>query len=131
MFLRGIANQVSNTVNPNMLVTVLRSTGYTIASGSLKQIPQYATGVSGPAQIQALDSTELKKVDGLNLQGVKRALYLTGSLKGVIRAGGTGADLVTIAAPAPAQYIGTWLVAMVLETWQDWTKVAIVQQVTS
>lgn len=127
MDLRGLANSVSNSVNPNMVVTVSRSTGYTIGAG-LKQIPSYAPGVTGPAQLQALDSSELKQIEGLNLQGVIRAIYLRGVLNGIVRPDGTGGDLVVIAAPAPAQFIGTWAVKKVLETWPFWSKAVIVRQ---
>lgn len=127
MDLRGIANSVSNAVNPNMIVSVTRSTGYTVGAG-LKQVPTYAAPVTGPAQLQALDSSELRQLDGLNLQGVIRGIYLRGVLAGVIRPDSTGGDLVIIAAPAPVQYIGTWLVVKVLETWPLWTKAVIVRQ---
>lgn len=128
MDLRGIANSVSNAVNANMIVTVAASTGSTVGAG-YRQVPSYATPVSGPAQIQALDSVDLKQLDGLNIQGVIKAIYLRGVLAGVIRPNSTGGDLVTIAAPAPAQFIGTWLVVKILEGWPFWTKAAIVLQV--
>lgn len=131
MDLRGLANTVSNAVNPNMIVTVAASTGNTTgnAANGYKQTPNYAAPVSGPAQIQALDSLDLKQIDGLNLEGVLRAIYLRGALAGVIRPNSKGGDIVTIAAPAPAQYIGTWLVVKVLETWPLWTKAVINLQV--
>jgi hypothetical protein len=62
------------------------------------------------------------------LQGVIRGIYLRGVLAGVIRPNSTGGDLVTIAAPAPAQYIGTWYVVKILETWPLWCKAVIVLQ---
>jgi hypothetical protein len=132
MDLRSLANSVSSAVNPNMIVTVAASTGSTpgTADNGYKQTPTYATPVDGPAQLQALDSSDLKQIDGLNLQGVLRAIYLRGALAGVIRAGGSGGDLVTIAAPAPAQFRGTWLVVKVLETWPLWTKAVINLQVS-
>lgn len=120
MDIRGIANTVSNTVNPNAIVSVKRSTGYTAGAG-LKQVPSYATPVSGPAQIQALDNADLKQLDGLNLQGVLRAIYLRGSLAGVVRADSKGGDLVIIGSQ-------TWLVVKVLESWPLWTKAAICLQ---
>lgn len=128
MDLRGIANSVSNAVNANMIVSLAASTGSTQGAG-YRQVPSYATPVDGPAQIQALDSVDLKQIDGLNISGVVRAIYLRGVLNGVIRPNGNGGDVITIAAPAPPQYIGTWLVAKVLETWPTWTKAAIVLQV--
>lgn len=127
MDLRGIANGVTSTVNPNQTVTVLRSTGFTTGAGA-KQVPSYAAPVSGPAQIQALDADDIKQLDGLNIQGTIRAIYLRGTLAGVVRPNQTGGDLVTIAAPAPVALRGTWLVVKVLESWPDWTKAAIVLQ---
>ena len=127
MDLRGIANTVTSTVNPNETVTVLRSTGFTTGAGA-KQVPSYAAPVSGPAQIQALDADDIKQLDGLNIQGTIRAIYLRGTLAGVVRPNQTGGDLVTIAAPAPVALRGTWLVVKVLESWPDWTKAAIVLQ---
>ena len=127
MDLRGIANGVTSTVNPNQTVTVLRSTGFTTGAGA-KQVPSYAAPVSGPAQIQALDADDIKQLDGLNIQGTIRAIYLRGTLAGVVRPNQTGGDLVTIAAPAPVALRGTWLVVKVLEGWPTWTKAAIVLQ---
>ena len=120
MNLRAIANNTSVIVNPNVTVTVLVSTGYTIGSG-LKQVPSYATPISGPAQIQALDSVELRHLDKLNIQGVRRAAYLRENLAGIIRPDSKGGDIIQISGR-------DWLVVKVLETWPNWTKVAIVLQ---
>lgn len=122
MDLRGLANGVTTTVNPNQTVTVLRSTGFTTGAGA-KQVPSYAAPVSGPAQIQALDADDIKQLDGLNIQGTIRAIYLRGTLAGVVRPNQTGGDLVTIGG-------ATWLVVKVLESWPDWTKAAICLQGT-
>lgn len=120
MDLRGLANGVTSTVNPNKTVTVRRSTGYTIGAGR-KQVPGYADPVTGPGQIQALDANDIKQLDGLNVQGTIRAIYLRGNLAGVIRPDGTGGDIVQIAGQ-------DWLVVKVLEGWPTWTKAAIVLQ---
>ena len=120
MDLRGIANGVTATVNPNKTVTVRRSTGYTIGAGR-KQVPGYADPVTGPGQIQALDANDIKQLDGLNIQGTVRAIYLRGVLAGVVRPDGTGGDLVEVDGQ-------TWLVVKVLEGWPTWTKAAICLQ---
>jgi hypothetical protein len=122
MNLRGIANRATRVINSNTPVTIYKSIGYTIGVGR-KQMPDYAPPVSGMAQIQALDSVELKHLDGLNIQGTIRALYLTGDLKNVIRPEQTGGDLVEIDGQ-------TWLTVKVLEHWEFWVKVAIVLQVS-
>lgn len=122
MDLRTLSNSVSSQVNANTLVTVLRSTGFTVGAGR-KQIPTYAAPVTGPAQIQALDAKDLKQLDGLNIQGTIKAIYLRGILAGVIRPDGVGGDLI--------QFGGkTWLVVKVLEGWSQWTKVAAVEQMS-
>lgn len=122
MDLRTIANGVSSTVNANTTVTLLRSNGYTMGAGH-RQVPGYAAPLTGPAQIQALDGDDLRQLDGLNIQGTIRAIYLRGALAGVIRPNEVGGDIVQIAGQ-------NWLVVKVLESWPNWTKAAIVLQVT-
>lgn len=122
MDLRGLANGATTTINPNETVTVLRSAGYTVGAGA-KQTPTYAAPVAGPAQVQALDNNDLKQLDGLNIQGTLRAIYLRGSLAGVIRPDSKGGDIVKRNGDAE-----TWLVVKVLESWPNWTKAAIVLQ---
>jgi len=122
MDLRGIANAVTSTINPNETVTVLRSTGYTIGAGA-KQVPAFAAPVTGPAQVQALDANDIKQLDGLNIQGTIRAIYLRGTLAGVVRPNQTGGDIVK-----RKNETESWLVVKVLESWPDWTKAAICLQ---
>jgi hypothetical protein len=122
MDLRGIANAVTSAINPNETVTLLRSTGYTIGAGA-KQVPSFAAPVTGPAQVQALDANDIKQLDGLNIQGTIRAIYLRGTLAGVVRPNQTGGDIVQRGSPSQ-----NWLVVKVLESWPDWTKAAIVLQ---
>jgi len=126
--IRGIANSVSNVINPNVSATVRVSSGYTIDPATLKQVPSYAPDAVGPVQFQALDGDDLKQLEGLNLQGALRAVFLRGQLAGVIRADSKGGDLVIVAAPAPVELRGTWLVVKVFETWQTWTKAAVCRQ---
>lgn len=127
MDIRGVANQASNTVNPNIIVGVKTSTGYTIDPTTRKQVPQYAAPVTGPAQLQALDGSELKQLAAMNIQGVLRSIYFRGVLAGVIRPDGKGGELVTIATQpnVPATFVGVWLVVKVFETWPLWTKAAL------
>jgi hypothetical protein len=121
MDLRSISNTVTNTVNPNILVTVQASTGYTIGSG-LKQVPSYADPVTGFAQVQALTAADLRHLDGLNIQDATQSILLRGSLDAVVRAHSKGGDLVTIGSD-------TWLTVAILEQWPLWTRAALVMQV--
>lgn len=129
MDLRGIANQVSNCINGNIIISWQASIGWTPGAGQ-RQIPSYAPGVSGPAQVQALDSSDLKQLEGLNIQGAIRALYMYGNLAGVIRPDTRGGDIITITAQpgAPPALVGTWLTVKALESWPSWTKIVICKQ---
>ena len=117
MDLRGVANAVSDTVNPNIPVTLQVSTGYAIGAG-LKQVPSYAPSVSGYAQVQALSESDIKHLDGLNIQGPTRSIILKGALNAAIRTSAQGGDLVLINGQ-------TWLTVSVLEQWPLWTRAAI------
>ena len=121
MDLRGIANMVSDTVNPNISVTVQASTGNGIGPG-LKQVPLYAAPVTGFAQVQALTASDLRHLDGLNIQGATRSIILRGELNAVVRTNSQGGDLVTFGGD-------TWLTVAVLEQWPLWTRAAITLQV--
>lgn len=129
MDLRGYANQVSNVVNNNISVTWSPSIGYTAGTAG-RQIPQYGTTVTGPAQVQALDGDSLRHLEKMNIQGTLRALYMYGSLANVIRPDSRGGDLIMIGpqSGAPPELQGTWLVIKALESWPSWTKVAILKQ---
>lgn len=117
MDLRGIANSVSSTVNPNIPITVRASDGYSIGTGR-KQVPAYLPDVNGYGQLQALDGDDLKQLEGLNIQGTIKALYVTGTLAGVIRPNEKGGDIIIIDGQE-------WLTVKVIEGWANWTKVAI------
>lgn len=122
MNIRGLANTAIQTINPNEIVTVLRSTGYTQGAGA-RQVPSYADPITGSAQVQALDGDDLKQIDGLNIQGVIKAIYLYGELAGTIRPDQTGGDIIK-----RKNNTETWLVVKVLEGWPNWSKAVIVLQ---
>lgn len=122
MNLHEMVAGVVAAVNPPVAGTWARSTGYS-TSGSGKRTPTYATAVALDMQVQALSGPELALVDGLNIQGIKRAVYLPGNVEGANRPDGKGGDVLT--------FLGkTWLVLMVLETWDsgNWCKVAVAEQ---
>lgn len=125
---RGIANAAIQVVNPNIPVTVKLPSGYTVDPGTLRQIPAYITQ-DAQGQLQALDGDDLGQINGLNIQGTIRAMYLYGSIAGVIRPDGSPQSHVIFTSnEAGVVKEREWGVFKVLETWPDWCKVAIVYQ---
>ena len=124
MNLHAIVAPVIGSVNPNVPCILQRSTGYTTNPDGSRN-PTYLTA-SGTAQVQALTYSDLKQVDGLNLNGAARGIYFYGDIVGVLRAANKGGDIVTLSDGPNA---GNWLVVQALETWGvGWCKCACVLQ---
>jgi hypothetical protein len=90
-----------------------------VASGAL------TTDLVLMAQVQPITWRDLQQLDGLNLGGTRRKIYINGITDGVVRSLRQGGDLVTIAGGVNA---GVWLVAQVLEQFPDWVSAAITLQ---
>lgn len=127
MDLHGIASGAVGTVNPFIAAQLLRSTGYATAADGT-QVPSYAAPQTVSIQVQALTFTDLTQLDGLNIQGTRRAVYLRGNWDGVVQASQQGGDLLRFP-DRPGGTTRTWLAALVLESWPDWTKLAVTLQV--
>jgi len=128
--LHQIASGLISAVNPFVLATVQRSTGYTTnPDGS--RVPQYAT-FTARMQVQSLTYRDLELLDGLNISGTRRAIYLSGEVEGLVRAQQEGGDLIIFPDGTPGvPESNTWLAAYVLEHWSQWVKIAIVAQLNS
>ncbi len=124
MNLHQIASQYTSAVNPWITATIQVSTGFTTDANFIR-VPSYAAPVSAQVQMQSLTYNDLKQIDGLNLQGERRAMYLNGGWDGIVRQDQKGGDLITL----PNGTV--WLVAMVLEDWSDlnnWVKLCVTRQ---
>lgn len=124
MNLHQIVRGAISAVNPDVAGRVFINTGSSTA-GDGKRVPTYAAPFDAQMQIQPLSPTDLKQIDALNIQGVDRAIYVNGAVRGVERKGGKGGDLLYA--------LGTyWLVVVMLEPWDGagWTKVGVAQQLT-
>lgn len=127
--LHNITRPAINTVNPEILGVWRRSTGYTTFSDGT-QVPTYAD-TTVPMQVQALSGKDLKHTDFLNMQGVKRSVYLYGDVQGVVKPDVKGGDILQF----PETRGGAnrdWLVVVVFETWvpdaSGFCKVGVVLQ---
>lgn len=109
------------SVNPFISAQVYQSTGYTTL-GDGSQTPAYAAPITVQIQKQETSFKDLKQLEGLSMQGVYCAVYLTGNIYGIERGTARGGDKFVFNGQ-------TWLVAAVPEQWPDWTKAILVLQV--
>jgi hypothetical protein len=121
MNLHSIVSGAISAVNPPVPLIFQTSTGSApSADGTL--VPQYSRPVTVLGQIQALEDSELRQMDSLNIQGQRRKIYINGQVDGVVRVNQQGGDILT----APDGTV--WLVVLVLEYWPDWCSLAVVLQ---
>jgi hypothetical protein len=128
--LRNIANGAIQGLNPNVIATIRRSTGYTTdASG--KRIPSF-TEITVPVQIQPITTGDMQKLDNLNIQGVHRAIYVSAEVEAMIRVDKKGGDQILFprgVMPEDNDNATRWIVSAVLEVYQSgWRKCAITLQ---
>lgn len=121
MNLHGIAAPAIAAVNPFETVSVQLSTGYTTdATG--RQVPTYGDPINTSVQVQDLKQSDVRQLDGLNIQGSSKVVYFTGQVAAVIRVNRRGGDLVTFGDGS------VWLTTAVLEAWPDWCRVSVTLQ---
>lgn len=121
----AIANSVIQSANQDIDAVWLRSTGYTTDAAGRRTNASQRNTVR--IQVQGLSAGELAHTDGLNIQGVRRAVYMFGNLQGVVRADKQGGDILQFP-EIPGQSAKDWRVVHVLETWPEWSKVVVVMQ---
>lgn len=120
---RAAANKAVQVVNPN-LQGVFYASQTPIADANHKQQPVYAAGVTLPVQVQAVGASELRHLEGLNVQGVLRSVHMFGNTQGVVRVNQQGGDLLGFP-EVPAGTSRIWKVVKVVETWRDWCHVIV------
>lgn len=123
----GTGGQGTYTVRPPQTT---QATAFMAATGDGTRTPSYTTVAGVIFQVQALSGRDLDHIDGLNLQGVVRAIYMTGFPQGLVRAAAQGGDLLLIPTGLTVASMDTWLVNGVIEQWNasGWTKVAAILQ---
>ena len=121
MNLHGVVSGAIRAVNPHVYAVIRVSMGFN-ADANGKTMPLYKTDGNVKAQVQALSYRDLQQIAGLNLNGVRRAIYLYGEFDGVVRSVVKGGDIVILPGGS------SWLIAQVLEQWPQWCKVAVTLQ---
>lgn len=114
MNLHTIVRGAINSVNPDISGTLYKSVGYTTNTAGV-QTPNYVQ-TTVQIQVQASTGKDLQHPNFINVQGVKRSVYMFGNQQGVSRPDVIGGDMLAF----PQTVGGTrqlWLVVAVLETW--------------
>lgn len=128
MNLHQIASGAINVVNPFIPATMRISIGHSGPDAAGNRTPLYAPALVVSAQIQALSFQDLQLIDGLVLNGERRALYVNGRFESVNRPTNQGGDLVIFPDGEVWPFGTTWLVAMVTEQWPDWCRLVCTLQ---
>lgn len=128
--LHSMVRGAITSVNSDIAGTYLKSTGSTTDAAG-KRTPTY-NSAAVMLQVQASTGRDLQHPDFLNIQGVKRSVYMYGNTQGVSRPDIKGGDLLVF-----PQTVGgaaqLWLVVAVLETWAPgdplgWCKLGVTLQ---
>lgn len=132
--LRASANRLTRGINPNITVTLKRSTGFT-KDASFRQVPTYAADETISVQVQALTQKEIEHLDKLNISNGQASVYADVQLSSIDRPSQSGGDIIVFGTDnaTPLQLRGqTWLVVALLEGWvgSGWCKAAITSQMT-
>ena len=118
MNLHGIVGPIIGAVNPFIPAVLMKSTGF-VVTPDYSRIPTYRE-CQVTAQVQALSGKDFRQVEGLNLNGTVRSIYLYGSATATERVSSKGGDLIAFMDRGRARL---WLVNQVMEQWPDWCKV--------
>ena len=120
MNLRSIANGLTQAINPNKIAIGRRFQGVTVGAGRIES-PSYYPDEKITVQLQPLSYGDIKHMDGMNIQGIVKSLYInSASYYAVDRKMTKGGDLFIIDG-------STWLLVDMIEQWSEsgWTRVII------
>lgn len=122
MNLRGVANRLTRTVNPNVTATLYVSAG-SLTDAAGRPLPAYQAPEQIVVQAQALTKHEIEHLADLNISDATRSVYANRQLTGVDRVAQSGGDILDM-------NDGRWLVTATLEGWTTagWCKVALTRQ---
>ena len=123
MNLRQIANNATRSINPNIGAVLKKYAGETMGPGRKPQ-PSYLPDQEITIQLQPLSKGELQHVDGLNIQGLVKAIYVNGNYFSVQREKEQGGDIFVINGEK-------WLVVEPIELWPDWCRLIVNLQVSA
>ncbi|EOW5050510.1 hypothetical protein ACOY09_003775, partial [Escherichia coli] len=95
MNLHKIANSAIRRVNPNISAILKKYAGETIGPGR-KPVPSYLPDQNVTIQLQPISRGDMQHVDGLNIQGLAKVIYVNGNYFSVQREMEQGGDIFVI-----------------------------------
>ena len=128
MNLNAVVAPYTAAICPQQAATVYLSTGQSATAPDGGRTPLYADPFTVTLAVQPVSTGDLRKLEGLNIQGVTEKLYLNGQLRGLQRINKLGGDLVVLRDGT------TYLVTAVLAAWRfvsagnGWCSVAVLLQ---
>lgn len=123
MNLHKIANSAIRRVNPNISAILKKYAGETIGPGR-KPLPSYLPDQNVTIQLQPISRGDMQHVDGLNIQGLAKVIYVNGNYFSVQREMEQGGDIFVIGSEQ-------WLVVEPVELWSNWCRLIAVLQVST
>ena len=127
MNIRALANSATQTINPNVAVTALKSVGSVTAADGTRVPAWQASMVI--VQIQGISSKELQFLAGQGIAGTLRQVFAPGYWAAAQKAGGTGGDMFRFPTH-PGGDLRDWKIVQVKGMYEGWTQ-AIVQMQTA
>lgn len=121
--LHKIANSAIRRVNPNISAVLKKYAGETIGPGR-KPAPSYLPDQNVTIQLQPISRGDMQHVDGLNIQGLAKVIYVNGNYFSVQREMEQGGDIFVINGEQ-------WLVVEPVELWPNWCRLIAVLQVSA
>ena len=125
MNLRGIANGVITSVNPNQKAILKINIGNTVDETG-NQIPQFEEKEIA-VQPQSIETKDLEHLNLISQQGQFLYAYASGKISGLRRSQGMGTEMLIFTAygeGSPSE----WVVKRVIESYSDWVKVLLCRQ---
>lgn len=127
MNLHAIAGPAIAVINPYIFGDVWVSSGYTTQDDGVR-VPTFTVVSNVQMQCQPLQYSDIQLIDGLQLNGERRAFYMNGRFDSLNRPEGTGGDLIKFGSGSTFPYGTEWKIAVVAEQWPDWCKVIATMQ---
>lgn len=122
MDLFALTSGLVGVVNPFVGATLRVSAGTPTTAPDGTRMPTYAPDRRVMVQVQDLSQKDILHLDSLNVQGSQKVVYISGQLSGISRLTQKGGDIVIL------DDGGAWLTTQVLESWPNWCRVSVTQQ---